>query len=349
VRAVRFHGKEDVRVEDVPEPSPGPDEVKLRVHLNGLCGTDVFEYFHGPHYTSDRPHPLTGVALPVILGHELCGTVVATGSQVTDLDEGSLVAVEPIQTCGTCARCRAGHRHLCRQIAFHGYHRAGGGLAEYTVVPRSMVHRAPAGLSRQHAALAEPMAVALHAARRVGADPDELVLVQGAGPIGVGVLLALRSAGVRVIITDPAPWRRDVVRQLGAELVLDPGADDVVAAARDLTAGLGVAGSVDAAGAGPAFKAAVAATRPDGTVVVVAHHHGAPVPLTSNNLIFSEIKVTGSAIYAGEFAQVLDLMAAGAYPLDGWVTTIPLDTVVTEGLEPLARQEAMKVLVDVQA
>jgi (R,R)-butanediol dehydrogenase/meso-butanediol dehydrogenase/diacetyl reductase len=349
MRAARFHGREDIRIEDLPEPSPGPGEVKLRVHLNGLCGSDVHEYFEGPDFTSDQPHPLTGEALPAILGHEFSGTVVEVGAGLDDVPLGALVAVEPIETCGRCARCRSGSRHLCRQIAFHGYNRSGGGLSEYTVVPRSMVHLAPAGVSREHAALAEPMAVALRASRRLDVGAGDVVVVHGAGPIGIGALLALRARDVRVLVSDPAAWRRDIARQLGAELVLDPATDNAVAAARDLTGGLGAAGALDAAGAAAALKAAVAGTRPDGTVVVVAHHHGRTLPLTSNHLIFNEVRITGSATYgADEFPAVLAAMAAGDYPLDGWVTTVPFGALVAEGLEPLRRQEALKVLVDVE-
>lgn len=347
MRAIRYHGREDVRLEELPDPTPGPGDVLLRVHANGVCGSDLHEYYHGPFFTSPRPHPLTGQTLPVVLGHEFGGTVVDVGSDVDDIEPSCLVAVEPIETCGVCASCRNGHRHLCRSIAFHGYHRDGGGLAELTCVPRSMVHPVPAGVGRLQAALVEPLAVACRAAHRTRAGEGDIVVVHGAGPIGIGALLTFRREGVRVIMSDPAEMRRRVAASLGAILVVDPTTDDVVAAARDLTDGLGAAGAVDAAGVGPAFKAAVAGTRPDGTVVVVAHHHDGPVPLRSNNLIFTEVNVTGSNIYRDEFDLVLDAIATGGYPLDEWVTTVPFDRLVTGAFEPLAHQEALKVVVDV--
>jgi len=335
----------DVRLEDLPEPKPGPGEVKLRVHANGICGSDLHEYFHGPYATSVTPHPLTGVSLPVIFGHEFGGTVVDVGPGVDDLDSGTLVAVEPIQSCGTCARCRQGRRNLCRRAAFHGYHRGGGGLAEYTVVPRYMVHVAPPGVTADHTALAEPLAVALRSARRTRAMGGELVVVHGAGPIGIGALLSLRAMGVRTVVADPAPLRRRVATELGADLVLDPTADDVVGAVRELTGGLGAAGAIDAAGVASALKTAVACTRPDGTVVAVALHHDAALPLAANDLLFSEVHLTGSLAYSDEFPTVLREMAAGAYPLEKWVTAIALDRLVPDGFQPLARQEALKILV----
>lgn len=346
MRAVRYHGRRDVRFEDLPRRDPLRDEVTLRVHAVGICGSDVHEYFSGPVATSVLPHPLTGVSLPVVLGHEFAGTVVDVGPGVDDVAIGTLVAVEPVQSCGTCARCRHGRRSLCRQVAFHGLHRDGGGLSEFTVVPRSMVHRVPAGVSADQAALTEPLAVALRAARRTRAVAGELVVVHGAGPIGIGALLSLRAAGVRVAVVDPSPVRRDCAARLGAELVLDP-ADDVRDAVHALTDGYGADGSIDAAGVPSALRSAVTTTRPDGTVVVVALHHERTLPLSAAHLVHGEVLLTGSLAYTDEFPAVLELLAAGAYPLDGWVRSIAFERLVPDGFEPLARQEAIKVLVRV--
>ena len=282
----------------------------------------------------------------MVLGHEFSGTVVDVGPGVEDLPVGTLVAVEPVESCGTCARCRHGRRNLCRQAAFHGLHRDGGGLSEHTVVPRSMAHRVPAGVSADAAALAEPLAVALRAARRTRAVAGELVVVHGAGPIGIGALLALRAAGVRVVVVDPSPLRRGSAAQLGAELVLDP-ADDVRAAVHGLTDGSGAAASVDAAGVATALRSAVATTRPDGTVVVVGLHHETTLPLSAAHLVHNEVLLTGSLAYTDEFPDVLRLMAEGAFPLDGWVSSIAFERLVPDGFEALARQEAVKVLVRV--
>ena len=174
MRAAVFHGRCDLRLEDVPEPEAGPGDVKLRVHYNGICGSDLHEYYAGPMTTRTEPHPLTGVKNPVIFGHELCGSVVALGDGVEDLEIGDRVAVEPVETCGHCLDCRSGHYNHCRLLAFHGYNRAGGGLAEYTVVRRSMAHRLPSALSPAQGALIEPMAIAWSTVRRcqveAGAD-----------------------------------------------------------------------------------------------------------------------------------------------------------------------------------
>jgi len=329
----------------MPDPVAGFGEVTLRIAYNGLCGSDVHEYFEGPTAITTEPHGLTGCSMPCILGHEMSGVVVDVGGGVDDLALGSLVSVEPIETCGSCPRCRHGLRHLCRHIAYHGYNRDGGGLADLTVVRRDMVHVVPTGFSARHAALVEPMAVSRRAARRTKALAGELVAVHGAGPIGLGILLALRAEGVAAVAIDPSPARRAAAKALGAIEVLDPTSDEVVRALRDMSDGLGVAATVDAAGVESAFQTGLRSTRPDGTLVVVAHHHE-PIQLRSGSLIFGEVRVTGSAIYeSDDFAWVIAAMAGGAYQLTDWVTTIDLDRVVEDGLEPLRAGTTNKVLV----
>ena len=347
VRAVRYHGRLDVRLDEVPEPTPGPGEVLIRVAYNGLCGSDVHEYFNGPAAITVQPHPLTGCSLPCVLGHEFSGRVVAFGAGVTDLVGDMLVAIEPIQTCGRCPRCTNGARHLCRKIAFHGYNRDGGGLADLTVVPRTMVHVLPNDLTALQGALVEPLAVARRAVRRAGARSGDLVVVHGAGPIGLGALLALRHNDVEAVVVDPSAARRAAALSLGAREVIDPGTDDAAALIRDITDGLGAHAAIDAAGVPSSILSAVSSTRPDGTVVVVAHHHQ-PLPLRSGHLIFNEVVVTGSLIYdADDIAWVIDAMQRGSYPLDSWVTTIDLDRVVEDGFETLREQRANKILVRV--
>lgn len=349
MRAVRFHGREDVRLDEIDEPEAGPDDVLLSVAYNGLCGSDVHEYYEGPVAVTVDPHPLTGCSAPCVLGHELSGWVIDVGERVDDLPVGALVAVEPIETCGGCERCRGGRRHLCRKLAFHGYNRAGGGLAERTVVRRDMVHVLPDGLTPLHGALVEPMAVSRRAVRRARARAGEIAVVHGAGPIGLGALLALNAADVPVVIVDPSPVRRAAAARLGAQSVVDASGVDVVAFVRDLTGGAGAACSIEASGAESALTTALRSTRPDGAVVLVAHHR-TPYPLRSSSLIFNEITLTGSLIYdESDFRWVIDAMERGIYPLEGWVTEIPLDRVVEDGFAPLRAQGANKVVVRVAA
>jgi (R,R)-butanediol dehydrogenase/meso-butanediol dehydrogenase/diacetyl reductase len=346
VRAAVFHGPRDLRLESVPEPEPGPGDVKLRVIYNGICGSDLHEYYDGPLTTRTTPHPLTGVKNPVILGHELSGVVVSFGAGVEDLSPGDLVAVEPLETCGHCHWCNAGQYNHCPVVALHGYNRSGGGLAEFTVVRRSMVHRLPPGMTPMQGALIEPLAVAWHTANRCRLEAGQTVAIHGAGPIGIGVCLTLLARGIEVIIVDPSPLRRGVLKRLGARATLDPADGDPIAAIRELTGGRGAHASVDAAGVPAAFHAMLHGTRVDGTAVVVAIHH-LPVVIPPFDLLMPEVSITGVAMSANAFPSVIDAMAKGMYPLDQWVEIIPFDTLLNRGLERLRRQEGLKILVDV--
>jgi (R,R)-butanediol dehydrogenase/meso-butanediol dehydrogenase/diacetyl reductase len=346
MRAAVYHGREDIRLEDVAEPLAGPGEVKLRVLYNGICGSDLHEYYGGPITTRTTPHPLTGVKNPVILGHELCGEVVALGAGVEDLRCGELVAVEPLETCGHCLFCDSGQYNHCALVAFHGYNRLGGGLAEFTVVKRRMAHRLPAALTAAQGALIEPLSVAWHTANRCQVEAGQTVAIHGAGPIGIGVFLTLRRRGVDTIVVDPSPRRRAALAALGAKTLLDPGDGEVIGAIRDLTGGRGAHASVDAAGMPAAFHAALHGTRVDGNAVVVAIHHQ-PVSIPPFDLLMPEVRLTGVAMYCNAFPSVIEEMARGSYPLDGWVETIAFEGLIEQGLKRLRRQEGVKFLVDV--
>jgi (R,R)-butanediol dehydrogenase / meso-butanediol dehydrogenase / diacetyl reductase len=345
MRAAVFHGNRDLRLETVPEPEPGPSEVKLRVRYNGICGSDLTEYYYGPMTTRTTPHPLTGIRNPVIMGHELCGEVVACGEGVRDLAAGDLIAVEPVETCGRCLYCGLGQYNHCPLLAFHGYNRSGGGLAQYTVVKRRMAYKLPPQLSAMQGALIEPLGIAWHTADRCRVEAGQTVAIHGAGPIGIGVFLTLRRRGIETIVSDPSAARRAALSALGAKTLIDPSSCDPVSAIRDLTGGRGADASVDAAGVPKAFHAMLHGTRVDGTAVVVAIHHE-PVIIPPFDLLMPEVHLTGVALSVNAFPSVIAEMARGSYPLDGWVETIPFDRVLDQGFERLRRQEGTKILVD---
>jgi len=345
MRAALYYGRQDLRLTSVPEPEAGRGEVKLRVCYNGICGSDLLEYYEGPVTTRSSPHPLTGVQNPVIMGHELCGEVVALGEGTGDLEIGDLVAVEPVETCGVCLYCGLGQYNHCPSLAIQGYNRAGG-LAEYTVVKWPRAHKLPRGVSALQGALIEPLAIAWHTVNRCGVSAGEVVAIHGAGPIGAGAFLTLRSRGVEAIVVDPSPTRRAALARLGARHLLDPTACDVVAAVRDLTGGRGAHASIDAAGGAKAFAAMLHGTRVDGTAVVVAIHHE-PVVIPPFDLLMPEVHLTGVALSVNAFPPVIAEMARGSYPLEGWVETIPFEGVIEQGLERLRRQQGMKIVVDV--
>ncbi|MFT4305579.1 MAG: 2,3-butanediol dehydrogenase [Microbacterium sp.] len=346
MRAVVFHAKEDVRVEEIVEPEPGPGEVKLRNAFAGICGSDLHVYFSPEAAGVDfaHPHPLTGALPPQVLGHEFSGTVVAIGDGVTNLATGDRVAVWPVYYCGECAACRKGMFNACRTIAFHGLNAHGGGMSKFTTVPASKVHRLPDNVSLQLGALVEPMAVAWHAVRRSGIVAGQRALIAGAGPIGIGVWLALRARGVDdVLVSEPSAPRRAAIQALGATVV-DPVSDDVGTAVDAATGGDGVDAAFDAAGVGPAFASALANLTPGGRAIVAAIHER-PLEFLPTQLVIGETEIAGTLAYLPQdFDEVIAAMAEGKYDITGWVDEIGYDEVVATFGE-LRAGRGMKMLV----
>lgn len=345
MKAAVYYGPNKVEVADVPEPTPGPGTVKLEVGFNGICGTDLHEYYAGPIFVPTAPHPLTGQQLPLTLGHEFSGVITDIGAGVTGWSEGDRVAVEPIYKCGHCPACSAGNYNICAQIGFHGL-MSDGGMAQYSVVPTSMLHKLPDNVSMQLGALVEPMSVAYHAATLGDTKPGDTAMVFGAGPIGIGLWFALRGKGIEdVFVVEPSATRRGAIEALGAR-TLDPAHTDVPEFIADHTKGRKADAVFDAAGVAPAVETALACIGARKPMVSVAIYEK---PLTTPllNLVMNESRIQGSLCYtAADFEAVIALMEKDSYDTTGWVTPIALDDVIDEGFEALHAGTKMKVLVD---
>jgi (R,R)-butanediol dehydrogenase/meso-butanediol dehydrogenase/diacetyl reductase len=142
MKAARFHGPGDIRIDDVPEPTVGPGQVKVDVEWCGICGTDLHEYLEGPIFIPPKgsPHPLTGQEMPVVMGHEFAGVIAEVGAGVTNVKEGDRVAVEPYDVCGECSACAIGRYNICRKLGFVGLDGQQGGFAEKCVVDSRWAH-----------------------------------------------------------------------------------------------------------------------------------------------------------------------------------------------------------------
>ena len=215
MRAALYHGRQDLRLTTVPEPQAGPGEVKLRVRYNGICGSDLHEYYDGPITTRSTPHPLTGRAQPRDHGSRAVRRGRRPRRRVSRTSSSGIWSrSNPSRPAVTACTAAIGQYNHCPSLAIQGYNRAGG-LAEYTVVKRRIAHRLPPGVTALQGALIEPLAIAWHTANRCAVSAGQTVAIHGAGPIGVGAFLTLRRRGVEAIVVDPSAVRRAALAPSG--------------------------------------------------------------------------------------------------------------------------------------
>lgn len=306
MRAAVYHGRGDVRIEEVARSVPGADDVLVRVLRTGLCGTDATEWAHGPVMTPvHERHPHSGHLGPLILGHEMVGEIVA-GPDDSELRPGTIAACGAQVACGDCATCEAGRSNVCQRLYTLGL-QAHGGLAEYVSGPARYWVPVPEGVPLDAAGLAQPLAVGIHAARRSGAVAGDSVLVTGAGAIGTFVLAGLRHLVPEVDITvaDVDPVRLDRARRLGADRAVDASAgQEPGVGAYDVV--------VEASGAPGLLAAAVRCARSGGRVLAVGMA-AEPEPLDSHEFVLREVTIESSnaLITAEDIPASLEILRSG--------------------------------------
>src|SRR6185503_18760124 len=253
---------------------------------------------------------------PLVMGHEATGEVVAVGDGVRGLAIGDRVATNTIAACGRCRPCLSGERSLCENRLIMGMS-APGAYAEYVVWPEDSLPRLPEGLSYEVGALAEPLAVALHGVNMAGIRPGDDVFIAGGGPIGVLVHVLVRMAGAgRILVSDMHPARLATARALGAEIVIDASAQDVVEVVRAATGGSGADISIEAVGAGATARHTIDATRNAGTIVWLGNSD-LRIEIGMQTLVTRNLNVRGSyGMTSQEFERALALLAAGRLPVD---------------------------------
>jgi L-idonate 5-dehydrogenase len=325
VRALVVHGALDVRLEERPAPVPGPGEVAVRVAYGGICGSDLHYWRHG------RVGDFR-VREPLVLGHEVVGTVAAVGQALDDVwsgasapESGTPVAVHPATPCGACPECRAERRTVCRAVRYLGsaahLPHVQGGLTDVLVVPADQAIPLPAGLSLRAAAVAEPAAVAWHAVRRAGDVLGARVLVTGAGPIGLLVVAALRRAGAaEIVVTDVAPQPLARAAAVGAHRTVAVGAE--AGAADEALVALDADVAIESSGSPAGLAACVRGARRHGRVVVLGLLPPGDVALPGNLVVTRELELVGSFRFDGEIHDVLPALADGSLPAAPVVTHV---------------------------
>jgi 2-desacetyl-2-hydroxyethyl bacteriochlorophyllide A dehydrogenase len=294
----------EVEVEARPVPSPGRGEVLVEVGHCGICGSDIHLMLEG----WGKPG--------LVGGHEFSGGVVAVGEGVDEWKVGDVVVGGPSPRCGTCRRCREGKPSQCeRRAGTIDSHLDNGAFARYILVRATSLLRLPDGLSAREAALAEPLAVALHGITRSGLVDGDRAMVFGAGPIGALSIAALVARGIEVTVVEPGEARRRLAQRLGAKEVLSPDEletfppwqpEKISSRAVDVV--------LECSGKKPAMEAGFHQLRRGGRLVLVGAGMEAPA-FDPNRFLLNELEVCGSFVYdADGFARALELLASGALP-----------------------------------
>ncbi|MFS2221617.1 zinc-binding alcohol dehydrogenase family protein [Pantoea sp. B65] len=287
-----------------PQPTPAAGEAVIKIIAAGICGTDIHAWAGNQPFFS----------YPRVLGHELCGEIVALGSEVRSLHAGQRTVLIPYVSCLQCAACRSGKSNCCENISVIGVHQDGG-FCEYLSVPASNLLVVD-DLAPEAAALIEPFAISAHAVRRAALQPDEHLLVVGAGPIGLGVAAIARAAGASVIVADTSEFRRQhVVAALGLP-VLNPADSNFLPALRQHCSGMLAAKVIDASGNPQAMNSTVSLIRHGGTIVFVGLFKG-DLQFSDAEFHKKETTMMGSRnATAEDFATVRQLMASGKIAAD---------------------------------
>lgn len=332
-------------------PTPGPREVRVRVTRVGVCGSDVHYYTHG------RIGPFV-VDGPLVLGHEVSGVVDAVGDGVTRVKPGDRVALEPGVPCRRCAYCHAGAYNLCPDMTFMATPPVDGALTEAVLWPDDFVYPVPDTVSDDAAALLEPLAVGLWAARKGEVRPGHSVAVLGAGPVGCTTVMAARAAGATTIIAvDLEDFRLDLARQVGATHTINACHEDALTVIRELCAArdhlpsshAGVDVAFETAGSLPTTRLTLAAPKPGGTAVLVGLPPDPEVSLDIVSAASREVTLRGVFRYANCYPAAIELAATGRVNLDALVThRFPFaQTPEAFAFADREKRTSMKVMIDV--
>ncbi|MEV8056278.1 L-idonate 5-dehydrogenase [Streptomyces antimycoticus] len=334
-----IHGQGDLRIEELPEPEPAPGQALVAIRYGGICGSDLHYHRHGGVGDFRLQEPM-------VLGHEVVGTVVAYGEAATGPAVGTPVAVHPATPCGECPECSDGRANVCRDTRYLGSAartpHVQGGFASHIVVPAAQLRALPEGLEPRRAALAEPLAVALHAVRRAGAVKGRHVLVTGAGPIGCLAIAAARAAGAATITaTDLLPRALEFAAAAGATACVradDPDDPNWPSDEMDV--------AIEASGVAAGLDTCLRRVRRGGVVVQLGMLPPGQSPFAGNLLVAREIELRGALRFHAEFDDALRLLAAEP-SFDALISGVrPAREAVEAFGQAADRSQSCKVLLD---
>jgi (R,R)-butanediol dehydrogenase / meso-butanediol dehydrogenase / diacetyl reductase len=342
MKAAVWHGRQDVRIENVREPAaPPPGQVQVKVAWCGICGTDLHEYLGGPLYIPfDQPHPLTGVQAPVIIGHEMSGEVVAVGKGVEDFTVGDRIAACPIIGCGKCRWCRTDSMAQCDHVAFLGTSWTGGALAERLNLNAYQCYHLNDAINDEVGALVEPFSATVRAVAQGDPGPEDSVAIVGAGPIGLMALMAASVRGVkRVVVLETAARRIEAAKLCGADTVIDVKQENAEKLALEITNGQGFDLVIECAGQPASVSLAAKLTRTRGRLVIMGVFEK-PAAIDFTDLVFREKTISGSMSGYGLYDETIRIMADARFRPDLLITgCIGLGDLVAKGYYGLLHEK----------
>ena len=315
MKGLVYQGPKELVWQDVSDVHAGEKEVRIKIKAVGICGSDVHGYLG-----------LTGRRIaPMIMGHEFSGEVDQVGDGVTSVAVGDRVTAQPVQFCGTCEFCAQGLTNLCAspKKKFFGVLDCNGAMAEYLVVPERLLYKLPDTLGYEAGALAEAVAVAYRGVKRAGDLTGKHVLVIGAGTIGLLVLALVKMRGAeKVYISDLSDGRLAVAQQMGADVLLNPGTEDVLQRVKELTGGKGVDISLEAVGVTPSAKQSIELLRTGGHAVWIGNS-AKTVEIPMQDVVTRELRIDGTFIYTHEeFGEAVELLGSGAMHVEPMISLV---------------------------
>ena len=339
MKAAVYFGKNDVRVVEIPKPECGDGEVRIKIKYCGVCGTDL-HIFHGDGGCTDVP-------VGTVIGHEFSGVVEAVGKNVTKFKPGDRVSVDPNDTCGECYFCKNGKAHFCTHMKGYGTTYPGG-FAEYVSIPEKQVYHLPDALDFKTGSQCETTSCCINGIDICNLRAGENVLIIGAGPIGQMMLQLARQTGAgKVLVSELSEEKRALAKKLGADVVIDPRAEDLKAVIARECENLDCV--IEAAGTPFTQKQAIEVAGKTCTVMLFGLvPPQTEIPLKTFEVFNRELKITASYINPYTFSRAITCLAQRRVVLDDVITDIvPLDDIVKVFTDDYYRKRG-KILISME-
>jgi len=337
MKAALYYGPFDLRIEDIPEPKPGPGEVKVKIAYCGICGTDpeIYDGTFGLMKSPWWPKP------PFQAGHEASGTIVELGPNLLGTYQvGQRVAMNFRKYCGACYYCRNKMEQMCEHVVSYE-----AGFAEYAVYHESCLYPLPDDVSLERGAMLEPVTIALHAVDQGNIQPGKTVAICGGGTIGLLVQqIAMRAGAARILVSDPLPEKREMAKRLGADWTVDPTTEDLVAVAREVTEGRGFDTVYECSGKLSVTEQTLALADKCATIVWVGvYPEEVTIPLKPYQMFASELTIRSSLLAPYVYPRAIKLLSK--LDLEPMISEIvPLDN-LAQALAARKTSTAVKILV----